>query len=75
MSHLLKGLQVRRTIITRGKKRRSSIVKSSLPTFRMADGSAVPEAQARANTRKNFGRLMTEFSEDDEESDDDWLSD
>eukprot|EP00946_MAST-07B_sp_MAST-7B-sp1_P004461 g4461.t1 len=75
MSHLLKGLEMRRTIITRGKKRRSSIVKSSLPVFRMADGSDVPEAQASAVRNSKHRRHVSEFSEDDEDSDDDWLSD
>lgn len=76
MSHLLKGLEVRRTIITRGKKRRSSFVKSSLPSsFKMADGSALPEAQASAARNAHHRRHVSEFSEDDEDSDDDWLSD
>ena len=75
MSHLMKGLEVRRTIITRGKKRRSSIVTSALPVFKMADGSEVPEAQASAiNSRVGHRRRTSIFSEDDE-SDEDWLSD
>lgn len=71
MNALMKGLEVRRTILTRGKKRRSSIVKTNA-VFRMADGSSPPDAASSSRTRFHK-RRVSDFSEDDE--DDDWLSD
>jgi hypothetical protein len=68
---LMQGLQLRRTIITRGKKRRSSMADMNRPVFRMADGSAAPEAMARGP--RIHKRQVSYFSEEDD--DDDWLSD
>ncbi len=68
---LMQGLQLRRTIITRGKKRRSSMADMNRPVFRMADGSAAPEAIARGP--RIHKRQVSYFSEEDD--DDDWLSD
>lgn len=69
MSALMQGLQVRRTILTRGKKRRSSIIKTNA-VFKMADGSAPPDAVSRTRFHR---RQTSDFSEEDD--DDDWLSD
>ncbi len=72
LSHLMKGLEVRRTII-RAKKRRTSFAANTPALLRMADGSAVPEMRARA-ARPVHKRRVSEFSES-EGSDDGWLDD
>ena len=70
-SALIKGMEVRRTILTRGKKRRSTMVNTNLTAFKMADGSVVPEGVARGP--RVHRRRVSDFSESDD--DDDWLSD
>ena len=71
LSALMKGMEMRRTIITRGKKRRSSIVVGNRSVFKMADGTVAPESVVRST--RTHRRRVSDFSED--EDSDGWLSD
>ena len=72
MNALVQGLELRRTIITRGKKRRSSINTMNRPVFKMADGTVPPESVVRGT--RTHRRRASDFSEDEDDSDG-WLSD